>query len=816
MTLFTAKKNRQADKEGKQAPPVPKKKLSRADRKQIEAAIARANRTDKKEKSAQDSIPYERMWPDGICRLPDGHYTKTIQFQDINYQLSQNEDKTAIFEGWCDFLNYFDSSIRFQLSFLNLAASEETFARAISIPLQGDDFDSIRTEYMTMLQNQLAKGNNGLIKTKYLTFGIDADSLKAAKPRLERIETDILNNFKRLGVVAEFLDGKARLAQLHGIFHMDEQVPFRFEWDWLAPSGLSTKDFVAPSGFEFRTGKQFRMGKKYGAVSFVQILAPELNDRMLADFLDMESSLIVSLHIQSVDQVKAIKTVKRKITDLDRSKIEEQKKAVRAGYDMDIIPSDLATYGAEAKKLLQDLQSRNERMFLVTFLVLNTADNPRQLDNNIFQASSIAQKYNCQLTRLDFQQEEGLMSCLPLGLNQIEIQRGLTTSSTAIFVPFTTQELFQNGKEALYYGINALSNNLIMVDRKLLKNPNGLILGTPGSGKSFSAKREIANCFLLTTDDVIICDPEAEYAPLVERLHGQVIKISPTSTNYINPLDINLDYSDDESPLSLKSDFILSLCELIVGGKEGLQPVQKTIIDRCVRLVYQTYLNDPRPENMPILEDLYDLLRAQEEKEAQYIATALEIYVTGSLNVFNHRSNVDINNRIVCYDIKELGKQLKKIGMLVVQDQVWNRVTINRAAHKSTRYYIDEMHLLLKEEQTAAYTVEIWKRFRKWGGIPTGITQNVKDLLSSREVENIFENSDFVYMLNQAGGDRQILAKQLGISPHQLSYVTHSGEGEGLLFYGATILPFVDHFPKNTELYRIMTTKPQELKKEDE
>ena len=792
------------------------KKLSRADRKQIEAAIARANRTDRKEKSAQDSIPYERMWPDGICRVAGSRYTKTIQFQDINYQLSQNEDKTAIFEGWCDFLNYFDSSIQFQLSFLNLAASEETFARAINIPLQGDDFDSIRVEYMTMLQNQLAKGNNGLIKTKYLTFGIDADSLKAAKPRLERIETDILNNFKRLGVAAETLDGKARLAQLHGIFHMDEQVPFRFEWDWLAPSGLSTKDFIAPSGFEFRTGKQFRMGKKYGAVSFLQILAPELNDRMLADFLDMESSLIVSLHIQSVDQIKAIKTVKRKITDLDRSKIEEQKKAVRAGYDMDIIPSDLATYGAEAKKLLQDLQSRNERMFLVTFLVLNTADNPRQLDNNVFQASSIAQKYNCQLTRLDFQQEEGLMSALPLGLNQIEIQRGLTTSSTAIFVPFTTQELFQNGKEALYYGINALSNNLIMVDRKLLKNPNGLILGTPGSGKSFSAKREIANCFLLTNDDIIICDPEAEYAPLVERLHGQVIKISPTSTNYINPMDLNLDYSDDESPLSLKSDFILSLCELIVGGKEGLQPVQKTIIDRCVRLVYQTYLNDPRPENMPILEDLYNLLRAQDEKEAQYIATALEIYVTGSLNVFNHQSNVDINNRIVCYDIKELGKQLKKIGMLVVQDQVWNRVTINRAAHKSTRYYIDEMHLLLKEEQTAAYTVEIWKRFRKWGGIPTGITQNVKDLLTSREVENIFENSDFVYMLNQAGGDRQILAKQLGISPHQLSYVTHSSEGEGLLFYGSTILPFVDHFPKNTELYRIMTTKPQELKKEDE
>ena len=806
------KRGRGRDKDVSQ--PVGKKKLSRRDRKQIEAAIARANRTDRKEHSAQDSIPYQRMWADGICRVTDSHYTKTVQFQDINYQLSQNEDKTAIFESWCDFLNYFDSSIRFQLSFLNLAASEDVFARSIDIPPQGDDFDSIRQEYTGMLQGQLAKGNNGLVKTKYLTFGIDAENLKTAKPRLERIETDVLNNFKRLGVSAEPLTGMERLRQLHDVFHMDEQAPFRFSWDWLAPSGLSTKDFIAPTSFEFRTGKDFRMGRKCGAVSFVQILAPELNDRMLADFLDMESSLIVSLHIQSLDQVKAIKTVKRKITDLDRAKIEEQKKAVRAGYDMDIIPSDLATYGSEAKKLLQDLQSRNERMFLVTFLVLNTADTPRQLGNNVFQASSIAQKYNCQLSRLDFQQEEGLMSCLPLGLNQVEIQRGLTTSSTAIFVPFTTQELFQTGPEALYYGINALSNNLIMVDRKLLKNPNGLILGTPGSGKSFSAKREISNAFLVTQDDIIICDPEAEYAPLVERLHGQVIRISPTSRDYINPMDLNLDYSDDESPLSLKSDFILSLCELIVGGKEGLQPVQKTIIDRCVRLVYNDYLNDPRPENMPILEDLYNLLRAQEEKEAQYIATALEIYVTGSLNVFNHRTTVNINNRIVCYDIKELGKQLKKIGMLVVQDQVWNRVTINRAAHKSTRYYIDEMHLLLKEEQTAAYTVEIWKRFRKWGGIPTGITQNVKDLLSSREVENIFENSDFVYMLNQAGGDRQILAKQLNISPHQLSYVTHSSEGEGLLFYGSVILPFVDHFPKDTELYRLLTTKPQELAKE--
>ena len=784
-------------------------KLTRAERRQIEAAIARAKRQDKKQKSAQDSIPFQRMFPDGICRVTDSYYTKTVQFQDINYQLNQNEDKTAIFDGWCDFLNYFDSSVRFQLSFVNMSANKDNYARYITISPQGDDFDSIRLEYTQMLQNQLARGNNGLIKTKYLTFGVEADGLKAAKPRLERIETDILNNFKRLGVAAEPMNGTERLRLLHGMLHMDEQEPFRFSWDWLAPSGLSVKDFIAPSSFEFRTGRSFGVGRRIGCASFLQILAPELNDRMLADFLDMESSLIVSMHVQSVDQVKAIKTIKRKITDLQKMTIEEQKKAVRAGYDMDIIPSDLATYGTEAKKLLQDLQSRNERMFLLTFIVVNTAGSRQQLDNNVFQAASIAQKYNCQLTRLDFRQEEGLMSSLPLGLNQIEIQRGLTTSSVAIFIPFTTQELFQDGKEALYCGLNALSNNLIMVDRKRLKNPNGLILGTPGSGKSFAAKREIANVFLVTDDDIIICDPEAEYGPLVERLHGQVIKISPTSPHYINPMDLNLNYSDDENPLSLKSDFILSLCELIVGGKDGLMPVEKTIIDRCVRMVYRDYLSDPKPENMPILEDLYNELRRQEEKEAQYIATALEIYVSGSLNVFNHRTNINIENRIVSFDIKELGKQLKKIGMLIVQDAVWNRVTINREAHKSTRYYIDEMHLLLREEQTAAYTVEIWKRFRKWGGIPTGITQNVKDLLSSREVENIFENSDFILMLNQASGDRQILAKQLNISPHQLSYVTHSGEGEGLLFYGNVILPFVDRFPRG-ELYDLLTTKPQE------
>ena len=785
-----------------------RRKLTRAEKKEI-AALIRAAKGDGKAHTAQQTIPYLAMYPDGICKVTEKKYSKSIAYDDINYQLAQADDKTAIFENWCDFLNYFDATVSVQLSFINRGTRSGGAEEVVAIPAQNDAFNSIRTEYADMLKHQLAKGNNGFVKSKYITFSVEADNLNAAKARLARIETDILNNFKVLGAAARPMTGYERLEALHSVFH-PEGEPFRFSWDWLTPSGLTTKDFIAPSSFRFGEGRYFRMGRKIGAVSFLEILAPELNDRMLADILDLETGIVVNLHIKSIDQTEAIKTIKRKITDLDKMKIEEQKKAVRSGYDMDIIPSDLAMFGGEAKNLLQDLQSRNERMFLLTFLVVNMADTKRKLENDIFAAAGIAQKYNCALTRLDYQQEAGLMSSVPLGENLIPIQRGLTTSSTAIFIPFITQELFQTGA-ALYYGLNALSNNMILCDRKRLKNPNGLILGTPGSGKSFAAKREITNAFLITDDDIIICDPEAEYYPLVRRLHGQVIRISPTSTQYVNPMDINLNYSEDDNPLALKSDFLLSLCELVIGGKEGLMPVEKTVIDRSVRNVYRPFLAAPDPAKMPILGDLYDELLRQPEPEAARVAAALELYVSGSLNVFNHRTNVELSNRLVCFDIKQLGKQLKKLGMLIVQDQVWNRVTINRAEKKSTRYYMDEFHLLLKEEQTAAYSVEIWKRFRKWGGIPTAITQNVKDLLASREVENIFENSDFVLMLNQAQGDREILARQLNISPQQMKYVTHTEAGEGLIFYGNVVLPFLDRFPQNTELYRVMTTRPEEV-----
>ena len=760
--------------------------------------------------SAQDTISYKEMRPDGICIVKDNYFTKTIQFYDINYQLARNEDKNIIFENYCDFLNYFDKSISVQLSFLNQTMDISDFEKSIAIKPQNDDFDGIRAEYTEMLKSQLARGNNGIVRKKYITFGIEADNIQNAKQRLERIETDIINNFKILGVRAFSLNGMERLELLHSCFNGGENK-LNFSWNLIYKTGLTTKDFIAPTSFNFSDGRCFRMGGTIGTVSFLHILAPELTDEMLKNFLEIQSALSVNIHIKSIDQSEAIKMIKRKITDLDKMKIEEQKKAVRAGYDMDIIPSDINTFGIDAKKLLEDLQGRNERMFLVTVLIMNTAKTKKALNSAIFEVQSIAQQRNCPLRRLDYQQEDGLMASVPIGINNIGIQRALTTSSTAIFVPFTTQELFSDSPEALYCGLNALSNNMIMVDRKMLKNPNGLILGTPGSGKSFSAKREMTNAFLVTNDDIYVCDPEAEYNPLIHALKGQVVKLSPTSKDYLNPLDININYSDEENPLALKSDFVLSFCELIIGGRDGLEPIEKTVIDRSVTRIYQKYFENPQPQNMPILEDLYEEIKKQPEQEAGRIASALELYVKGSLNVFNHHTNVDISNRIVCFDIKELGKQLKKLGMLVVQDQIWNRVTINRNEHKCTRYYCDEFHLLLKDEQTAAYSVEIWKRFRKWGGIPTGITQNVKDLLSSAEIENIFENSDYIYMLNQAQGDREILAKKLGISPQQLSYVTQSGAGEGLLFYGNTIIPFIDRFPKDTKLYSLMTTIPQEV-----
>ena len=810
--MFAKLKGLFRGKKPETAPVKAGRKLTAAERRKIRKVIEAA-KGDGKPHSVQDTLPFRQMYPDGLCRLDDTTWSRCIEFEDVNYQLAGQDDQTAIFEALCDMYNAHDASIGMEMTLICRKVNRADFRKRIEIAAQGDAFDGVRALYTEMLRAQLEHGNNGMVKTKFLVLTVEAGDIRTARARFSRITLDALGHFKAMGALAKALDGREWLEVLHGVLHPDGER-FSFAWEWLAPSGLHVKDFIVPSSFRFGEARRFRMGAKYGAASFLQITAPELNDRVLADLLDTDSSIFVSLHIRSMDQNEAIKTVKRKITDLDSMKIDAQKRAAREGFDIDILPSDLATYAGEAKNILRDLQSRNERMFLMTFLVVNVADTRQKLENDILRASSVAQKHNCHLVRLDFQQEQGFVSALPLGVNQVKIQRGLTTSSVAIFVPFISQELFQGG-EALYYGLNATSGNMILADRKQLKTPNGLILGTPGSGKSFSAKREILNVFLVTKDDIIICDPEAEYFPVVHRLGGQVIKISPTSSQYVNPMDMSLNYSEDDSPLALKSDFILSFCELAAGGRNGLEPVEKTVIDRAVRTVYRPYLADPKPENVPILEDLYDEILRQPEPEAKRIAAALELYVHGSLNVFNHRTNVDINNRLVCFDIKELGKQLKNLGMLVIQDQVWNRVTVNRSEGKATRYYVDEFHLLLRGE-VGSWSVEIWKRFRKWGGIPTGITQNIKDLLASPEIENIFENSDFIYLLNQASGDRKILCERLNISTQQAAHISNAGPGEGLIFFGNVILPFADRFPQDNELYSIMTTRPGETAAEAE
>ena len=794
---------------------VPKVKLSRAEKKQLAQIMTQAKKS-KHPQTAQQTIPYLRMYPDGLCRVTENCYSKTVRFHDINYQQAQEEDRQAIFGGWCGVLNFFQPDVHVQFSFMNTQVNEAEFEKSLIIPHQNDGFDHVRDEFSSVLLHQVTKGNNALQRSKYITFSIEAESVCAAKARLEQIELQLLNHLKRLGVQAESLDGKERLQLMHGMMHMDDpQAPFLFDWKWLPATGLSTKDFIAPSSLHFKDSHRFMIGRKMATVSFMNILASEMDDRALVDFLSMQTTQVITMHIQSLDHVEAIKMVQRKLSDLNRSKIDEQKKAVRSGYDIDILPTEMNSYVDSLTELLKRLTSHAERLFLMTFTLLHTGDNRKGLQTVIDQAKGIAQEKLCQLIPLDFQQEEAFASALPLGVNKVEVERTMTTSETAVFMPFITQELFHRGKGALYYGLNALSNNIIMAIRSWLNTPNGLILGKPGSGKSFAAKREIGNVMLTTDHDVMICDPEGEYHAEVEHFGGQVVRISPISTDYINPLDINLNYSDGDEPIRLKSEFILSLCELVLDKKSGVAAQQKSIIDRALQVIYKSYFANPVQENMPILGDLYDELRRMAEPEAGQVATALELYVTGSLNVFNHRTNVELNNRLVCFDIKQLGSNLKKLGMLVVQDQVWNRVTINRAKRKTTWFYADEFHLLLSDPQTAAYSVEIWKRFRKWGGIPTGITQNVSDLLHSREIQTIFENSEFIMLLRLSSDDSKLLAERLHISDHQLSHITQASEGEGLLVFGNTIIPFIDRFPKDTELYRIMTTKPQEMIQEE-
>ena len=771
--------------------------------------LAGKSREQKVPDTAQKTIPFIRMYTDGICHVNKNFYTKMIEFTDINYNILAEEDQINIQEIYGEFLNYFDPTVRFQIFLFNREVNADTLMEQFNITSQGDDFDDCREEFAEMLKNVAAKGNDGIIKSKYLVFGTECKNIKEARIKLNNMEPDIIKNLTELGSRVSKMDGKDRLRILHEFFNQDTMEPFRYTKKEQTESGKSQKDFIAPPGFDFRFPSRFKSGGMYGKCSYLAMIAPTFNDELVRKLMDINDNISISMHMQTIDPTKATKMVKTALTNVQKMKIEEQKRAVRSGYDMDILPTDIITYEHDMLELMKNLTSSNQKLFYVTFLITCFSETKSGLENLTSRVSGIIQQAGCNLRCLQYLQEQGLMATAPIGINETGIERVLTTECTAILIPFNTQELYMDAP-ALYYGMNALSKNMIMADRKRLRTPNGVILGTPGSGKSFSAKREILGCFLMTKDDIIINDPEGEYYPLVQALKGQVIKLATDSSDYLNPMDIQLSHKNDAVALKIKSDFIITLCDVIAGGKDGLENDEKGIIDECIRDIYQKYFENPKPENMPILGDLYEALLRHENDKAKRIANSLVLYVNGSQNYFNHRTNVDSNNRIICFDIRDLSNQLKQIGMLIVQDAVWNRVSMNRERKIATRYYCDEFHLLLRERQTAAYSVEIWKRFRKWGGIPTALSQNVGDFLKSEEIEGILGNSDFIYLLNQAASDQNILADKFKLSDSQLRYVTNAEQGSGLIIYDGIVVPFIDRYPKSTKTYAIMNTKPAE------
>ena len=562
---------------------------------------------------------------------------------------------------------------------------------------------------------------------------------------------------------------------------------------------------ILPEVIELKQNKNYlKMDDHYAKTVYLQEYPSELADTFIFELLEIPQELVITLHIKPLEQDEAFDLVKTKLAFMEQQKVDEQKKALQNGYDFEMLSYDLTYSLTEAKNLVDDLQNKGQKLYSMTGSIHFHAPTVEKLTEVHDEVSSIGRQFGFKIIELEFMQEAGLNATLPLGNNILPLDRTLTTASTAIFVPFTISDLIQeNGK---YYGVNAISKNILSLDRKLLKAPNGFVLGTPGSGKSFSVKREIVNVLLRDAEDeVIIIDPEREYSVIGKNFNGEIIKIASDSATTINPMDINENYGDDSDPVVLKSEFLISLFDLIIGGALGLTSTQKTLIDRVCRRTYETV-----SDRMPTFVDFYHILQEQEEEEAHQLRTDLEIYIEGSLSVFSSETNVDITKRLVVYDIKDLGKQLKTMGMLIVLDQVWNRITTNRERGVRTWLYIDEMQLLFTNEYSENYFFELWSRARKWGAIPTGITQNVETLLLSDLARRMLSNSDFVMMLNQAKSDRSQLVRLFDISEEQEKFVVNSPEGYGLMVFGDTTLPFYDHFPKDTQLYKMMSTKPGE------
>ena len=753
-------------------------------------------------KSVQDAIPIRRIWPDGIFQF-GSKFSKAIRFSDINYAIASKEDKTSMFLGYSELLNALDTGSTTKITINNKRLNRQNFEQEILIPRQNDYLDGYRAEYNAMLMDKVTDSSNSVVQERYITLSVHRKNVEEARSFFDRVTADVTTRLSQMDAHSEELDAVERLRVLHDFYRTGEETEYRLDLREAMRKGHSFKDAVCPDSLEFRKD-YFVMGGKYGRVLFLKEYASYIKDSMINELTALNRTMMLSIDVIPVPTDEAVREMQNRLLGVETNVTNWQRRQNSNNNFSAVVPYDLEQQRKETREMLDDLTTRDQRMMFAVVTLVHLADSKEELDSDTETLQSTARKHLCQLATLNWQQADGLVTALPLGLRRIDALRTLTTEALAVLMPFKAQEIRDQG--GVYYGQNVISKNLIIANRKELLNGNGFVLGVSGSGKSFTAKEEIAAIVLSTEDDVIVIDPESEYRPLIEGLGGEVIDISATSRTHINAMDMEQGYGDGENPVVLKSEFLLSLCEQLVGSGK-LSAKEKSIIDRCTANVYRDYIREGYQGSVPTLQDFYAELLRQSEPEARDVALAIELFTEGSLNTFAKHTNVDTNSRIVCYDIRDLGKQLLPVGMLVVLDSVFNRVIRNRKLGRNTWIYIDEIYLLFQHEYSANFLFTLWKRVRKYGACCSGLTQNVDDLLQSHTARTMLANSEFLVMLNQAATDRVELARLLNISDNQLSYITNVDFGRGLIKCGSTIVPFMNSFPKNTRLYQLMSTK---------
>ncbi len=757
-------------------------------------------------RSVQDTIPIKRIWPEGIFQF-GSKFSKTIKFSDINYAIAAKEDKTAMFLGYSELLNALDCGSATKITINNKRLNRQDFADKMLLPLQGDTLDGYRNEYNNMLTEKVSGAVNSVVQERYITLSVHKKNIEEARVFFSRAVNDVRSKLNHLDSHCEELEAEARLRVLHDFYRPGEETEFAFDLQAAMQKGHSYKDVICPDSLEFKKD-HFVMGDKYGRVLFLKEYASYIKDSMLNELCGLDRNLMLSIDIIPVPTDEAVREMQNRLLGVETNVTNWQRRQNSNNNFSAVVPYDLEQQRRETREMLDDLTTRDQRMLFAVVTLVHLADSREQLDSDTETLQSIARKHLCQLGTLNWQQLDGLITALPFGLRRIDALRTLTTEALAVLMPFKAQEIHDKG--GVYYGQNVISKNLIMANRRELLNGNGFVLGVSGSGKSFTAKREIVNVALSTNDDIIVIDPESEYGPLIEGLGGEVINISAASPNHINALDMEQGYGDGDNPVVLKSEFLLSLCEQLVGSGK-LTAKEKSLIDRCTAQVYRDYIRHDYHGKVPTLQDFHACLLEQPEREAKDVALAIELFTEGSLNTFAKPTNVDTDSRIICYDIRDLGKQLLPVGMLVVLDSIFNRVIRNRKLGRNTWIYIDEIYLLFQHEYSANFLFTLWKRVRKYGACATGLTQDVDDLLQSHTARTMLANSEFLVMLNQAATNREELARLLNISDNQLSYITNVDFGHGLLKCGSAIVPFADIFPQHTRLFKLMTTRPKDI-----